>query len=108
MLREISPTLQKAHGFTTTEAVTFRQLSANAAIYRDPVEFKNGVTIRLQELGESQSVEYSVGRCPLDEFRLEVTLIGLGRNGASMEALVLPNRRAVFHLTRFVDFNVAL
>ena len=58
------------------EAVTFRQLSANAAIYRDPVEFKNGVTIRLQELGESQSVEYSVGRCPLHEFRLEVTLSG--------------------------------
>lgn len=76
MLREISPTLQKAHGFTTTEAVTFRHLSANAAIYRDPVEFKNGVTIRLQELGESQSVEYSVGRCPLHEFRLEVTLSG--------------------------------
>ena len=39
MLREISPTLQKAHGFTTTEAVTFRQLSAMLQS-RDPVEFK--------------------------------------------------------------------
>jgi hypothetical protein len=58
MLREISPTLQKG------------------ATYRDPVEFKNGVTIRLQELGEGRSVEYSVGRSPLHEFRLEVTLSG--------------------------------
>jgi hypothetical protein len=57
MLRGISLTLQKAHGFTTTEAVTFRQLSANAATYRDAVEFKNGVTVRLQELEEGQSVE---------------------------------------------------
>jgi hypothetical protein len=57
MLRGVSPTLQKTHGFTTTEAVTFRQLSANAAAYRDAVEFKNGVTVRLQELGEGQSVE---------------------------------------------------
>jgi hypothetical protein len=57
MLRGISPALQKAHGFTTTEAVTFRQLSANAATYRDAVEFKNGVTVRLQELEEGQSIE---------------------------------------------------
>jgi hypothetical protein len=57
MLRGISPALQKAHGFTTTEAVIFRQLSANAETYRDAVEFKNGVTVRLQELEEGQSVE---------------------------------------------------
>jgi hypothetical protein len=57
MLRGISPALQKAHGFTTTEAVIFRQLSANAATYRDAVEFNNGVTVRLQELEEGQSIE---------------------------------------------------
>lgn len=57
MLRGISPTLQHAHSFSTTEAVTFRQLSANAATYRDAVEFKNGVTVRLQDLEEGQSVE---------------------------------------------------
>ncbi len=48
MLRGISPTVQQAHGLSTTEAVTFRQLSANAETYRDAVEFKNGVKVRLQ------------------------------------------------------------
>ena len=57
VLRGISPTLQQAHGLSTTEAVTFRQLSANAATYRDAVEFKNGVKVRLQDLEEGQSVE---------------------------------------------------
>ena len=60
MLRGISPRLQKAHGFTTTEAVTFRQVSANAATYRDAVEFKNGVKVCLQDLEEGQSVEVLV------------------------------------------------
>jgi hypothetical protein len=57
VLRGISPALQQAHGLCTSESVTFRQLSADAATYRDAVEFKNAVTIRLQELGEGQSVE---------------------------------------------------
>ena len=57
MLHGISPTLQHAHGFSTTEAATFRQLSANAGTYRDAVEFKNGVKVRLQDLEEGQSVE---------------------------------------------------
>src|SRR5438094_947892 len=48
MLRGISPALQQAHGLYTTEAVTFRQLSADAATYRDAVEFGNGVKVRLQ------------------------------------------------------------
>jgi len=57
MLRGISPTLQQAHGLSTTEAVTFRQVSADAATYRDAVEFKNGVKVRLQDLEEGQSVQ---------------------------------------------------
>lgn len=57
MLRGISPTLQRTHGLSTTEAVTFRQLSANAGTYRDAVEFRNGVKVRLQDLEEGQGVE---------------------------------------------------
>ena len=57
VLRGISLALQQAHDLCTTEAVTFRQLSANAETYRDAVEFKNGVKVRLQDLEEGQSVE---------------------------------------------------
>jgi hypothetical protein len=60
VLHGIPPALQQAHGLWTTEAVTFRQLSANAATYRDAVEFKNGVKVRLQDLEEGQSVEVLV------------------------------------------------
>ena len=35
--------------------MTFRQLSADAATYRDAVEFRNGEKVRLQELEEGQS-----------------------------------------------------
>ena len=44
-------------GLTTTEAVTCRQLSADAATFRDAVEFENGVKVRLQGLEEGQSIE---------------------------------------------------
>ena len=37
--------------------MTFRQLSANAGTYRDAVEFRNGVKVRLQELNEGQEME---------------------------------------------------
>src|SRR5712691_7278106 len=57
MLGGISPALQQALNLCTTEAVTFRQLSANAATYRDAVEFKNGVKVSLQDLEEGQNVE---------------------------------------------------
>jgi hypothetical protein len=60
VLHGIPPALQQAHGLSTTEAVTFRQLSANAVTYRDAVEFKNGVKVRLQDLEEGQSVEVLV------------------------------------------------
>jgi hypothetical protein len=53
----ISQKLQKAHNLSATEMVTFRQLSANFATYRDAVEFASGVKVRLQELEEGQHVE---------------------------------------------------
>jgi hypothetical protein len=57
MIYGISPKLQQAHGLSSAEAVTFRQLSTEAQTYRDAVEFKNGVRVRLQDLEEGQSVE---------------------------------------------------
>jgi hypothetical protein len=53
----IPQTLQRVHRLSDTETVTFRQLSANSATYRDAVEFKNGVKVRLQELETGQRVE---------------------------------------------------
>src|SRR5262245_51504488 len=57
VLRGISPAFQQAHALGAIEAVTFRQLSANAGTYRDAVEFRNGVRVRLQELDEGQQIE---------------------------------------------------
>ena len=53
----ISSALQYTYGFCATEAVTFRQLSANAGTYRDAVEFKNGVTLLLQTLDVGLTVQ---------------------------------------------------
>ena len=49
--------LRQQHGLGASEHVTFRQLSADAAVYRDAVEFASGVRVRLQELDAGQSVE---------------------------------------------------
>jgi hypothetical protein len=57
VLGRISAALQEAHGLLSTENVTFRQLSANAATHRVAVEFKNGVKLRLQDLDEGQAAE---------------------------------------------------
>lgn len=57
VLHGIPPALQKAHHLSTTETVTFRQLSANAGTYRDAIELKNGTRVRLQDLEEGQSVQ---------------------------------------------------
>ena len=56
LLSGIPARLQRHHGLSATEPVIFRQLSADAATYRDAVEFKNGARVRLQELDEGQSV----------------------------------------------------
>jgi hypothetical protein len=55
----ISSALQQALDLSTSETVTFRQLSSDAAI-RDAVEFQSGVKVRLQELDEGQNVEVLV------------------------------------------------
>jgi hypothetical protein len=52
----VSPTLQQTHALSAIEEATFRQLSAEAATYRDALEFKNGVKVLLQDLAEGQSV----------------------------------------------------
>jgi hypothetical protein len=57
LLDGISPSLQQAYGLCTTEAATFRQMSANAGTYRDAIEFKNGVKVRLQDLEEGQRIK---------------------------------------------------
>ena len=57
VLYGISPAHRQAYGLSEAEAVTFRQLSANAGTYRDAVEFRNGVKIGLQELVEGQQIE---------------------------------------------------
>ena len=57
MLYGIPPRLQDAHGLSSDEAVTFRQLSLDVHTYRDAMEFQNGVKVRLQELDEGQRVE---------------------------------------------------
>ena len=56
VLYGIPPALQQAHGLCAVEHVTFRQLSAEAATYRDAVEFANGAIVRLQELEDGQTV----------------------------------------------------
>ena len=57
VLHGISSKLQEAHGLNLAESVTFRQLSEQAQTYRDALEFRNGVRVRLQELEEGQRVE---------------------------------------------------
>ena len=49
--------LQEAHCLSADEAVTFRQLSLEAHTYRDAVEFRNGVRVRLQELENGQQIQ---------------------------------------------------
>jgi len=56
-LTGIAASIQKRHRVSEEEPVTFRQLSADAATYRDAVEFRNGQRVRLQELDEGQAVE---------------------------------------------------
>ena len=57
MLYGISSKLQQGNGLDSAGVVTFRQLSAEAQSYRDAVEFRNGVRVRLQELEDGQRVE---------------------------------------------------
>jgi hypothetical protein len=53
----ISPTLQETYDLSSAEVCTFRQLSVNVHTYRDAIEFRNGLRVRLQELEDGQLVE---------------------------------------------------
>lgn len=68
-LSGIAVSIQKRHHVSEEELVTFRQLSAEAATYRDAVEFRNGQRVRLQELDEGQAVE--VLAMSSEEFKTE-------------------------------------
>ncbi len=57
MVHGIPQRLQEAHCLSADEAVTFRQLSLEAHTYRDAVEFRNGVRVRLQELEDGQQIQ---------------------------------------------------
>ena len=57
VLHGIEPALRKAHDLASVEPVTFRQLTANDYAYRDAVEFKNGLKVRLQDLEIGQLFE---------------------------------------------------
>ncbi len=57
LLQDIPARLQNELGVGATEEVTFTQITATVNSYRDSVRFKNGRTIRLQELREGQRVK---------------------------------------------------
>jgi hypothetical protein len=57
MLHGISSQLQRVHGLSPAELITFRQLSMDEHIYRDAVEFRNGVRVRLQDLEDGQTIQ---------------------------------------------------
>jgi hypothetical protein len=75
VLHGISPKLQEAHGLNSAEAVTFRQLSEQAQTYRDAVEFRNGVRVRLQELEEGQRVEVLTLSSEKTDVRVELMTV---------------------------------
>jgi hypothetical protein len=56
-LRDIPKTLQQHFDVQATEEVTFVQLSAEAYVYRDAVQFRNGREVLLQWLRCGQQVE---------------------------------------------------
>jgi hypothetical protein len=76
--------VQEAYGVSSAEAVTFRQLSADAHTYRDAVEFSNGIRLRLQDLDEGQHVqvlalssEEAGIRKGLDDVKLRTARMGM-------------------------------
>jgi hypothetical protein len=72
IIHGISPKLQEYHSFNSVETVTFRQLSADAHNFRDAVEFKNGMKVRLQDLQDGQRVEVLTLTSENADIQLEV------------------------------------
>jgi hypothetical protein len=75
VLHGISSMLQEAHGLNSAESVTFRQLSEQAQTYRDALEFRNGVRVRLQELEEGQRVEVLTLSSEKTDVRVELMAV---------------------------------
>jgi hypothetical protein len=100
VLHGISPALQQAHALGTTEAVTFRQLSANAGTYRDAMEFRSGVKVRLQELEEGQQVEvlaFSSEQAGVQEIRSRVRHLWQTEPSESHDAVAMSEEMAHFY-----------
>lgn len=57
VVREIPAGLRKLHGVSAEECVRFTQTSFAVSAYRDAIQFRNGVTVGLQELPEGLQVE---------------------------------------------------
>jgi hypothetical protein len=57
LLPGIAEKLWQQRGREVSDHVTFRQLSEEAAVYRDAVEFSSGAKVRIQEIEEGQLVE---------------------------------------------------
>jgi hypothetical protein len=85
LLRDIPHNLQKCWHVRETEEVTFTQVTAAAATFRDAVRFKNGCQALFQELSEGQSVrvlDMSL-REPEDRLELEEQALRMVRTGRS-------------------------
>ena len=57
MLHDVPARLQKTQQLSSEEQVTFVQTSAEVNTYRDAIRFRNGFTMRLQELTEGQRLQ---------------------------------------------------
>jgi hypothetical protein len=57
ILHDVPARLQKTQGLGPDEQVVFVQTSAEVNTYRDAIRFRNGFTMRLQELTEGQRLE---------------------------------------------------
>lgn len=57
VIQDVHPVLQRKFGLSTTEVVTFRQLTIQAMTYRDAFKFQNDEIVCLQEVEEGQKVK---------------------------------------------------
>jgi hypothetical protein len=57
ILHDVPARLQKTQQLSSEEQVTFVQTSAEVNTYRDAIRFRNGFTMRLQELTEGQRLQ---------------------------------------------------
>lgn len=80
IFRDIPPSLRQLHGVAAEECVRFTQTSFAVSAYRDAIQFRNGVTVGLQELPEGLRAEvlslngdFSDWRPPVSDSELRVS-----------------------------------